>query len=81
MYCLKSFNYRKNDYNLAVNTNFWARSNFNSFANFDPLITSDGALKSWDQGEFIFGILAGGRNNYKNKVLVQNNQTVARTFP
>ena len=34
----------KNDYNSAKNTDFWARSNFNSLANFDPLITNDGAL-------------------------------------
>ena len=27
-------------------TEFWARSNFNSFANFGPLITNDDVLES-----------------------------------
>ena len=49
-------------YNSAVNTNFWARLNFHSFADFDPLMTNDAALKLW--------------NNYKNKLLVQGKQTV-----
>ena len=51
----------------AENTKFWVRSNFNSFANFGPLMTNDGALELWHQGEFIFGLLAGGRDNYKNR--------------
>ena len=40
------FNFRENDYNSAVNIHFWAWSNFNIFANFDPLMANDGTLKS-----------------------------------
>ena len=40
------FDFRENDYNSAENTDFWARSNFNSFSNFGPLMTNDGALES-----------------------------------
>ena len=40
------FNVPKHDYNLAVNIHFWARSMFNSFDNFNPLMANDGSLKS-----------------------------------
>ena len=40
------FNFRENDYNSAINTHFWAWSNFNIFANFDPFMANDSALKS-----------------------------------
>ena len=63
-------------YNSAKNTEFLARSVFNSSANFGPLMTNDGALKPWHQGEFVFGYLAGDRNNYNNKLLLQGKQTV-----
>ena len=63
-------------YNSAENTEFWASSNVNSFANFGPLMTNDGELESRHQGEFVFGCLAGGRNNYKNNNLVQGKQTM-----
>ena len=52
-----------------------AKSNFDSSAKFDPLMTSDGALESWQRGEFVLGLLAGFRDNYKNKLLVQGKQT------
>ena len=41
-------------------------------------MTNDGALELWHQGEFVFGYLAGDRNNYKNKLSVQGNQTIAK---
>ena len=52
-------------YNSAGNTVFYARSNFNSFANFGPSMTNDGELESLHQGEVVFAHLAGGRDNYK----------------
>ena len=55
---------------------FWARSKFNSFAMFDPLMANDGSLKSWDQAEFALGLLVGSRDNYKNELLVHGKQTV-----
>ena len=55
---------------------FGAWSNFNSIGKFDPLIANDGALKSWDQCKFVLGLLAGDRDNYKNKLLVYGKQTV-----
>ena len=58
-------------YNLAINTDFWAWSKFNSFANFGPLITNTGAFESPHQGKVILGYLAEVRNNCKNKLLVQ----------
>ena len=64
------FNFCKNDYNSAEDTKFWSMSNFNSSTNFDPLTTNDGALESWHQGEFVLGLLAGSRHNYKNNNLV-----------
>ena len=42
----KVFNFRKNDSNLAENTEFLARSIFNSSANFGLLMTNDGVLES-----------------------------------
>ena len=42
-----------------------ARSNFNSSANFDLLMTNNGVLEPWHQGEFVLGLLAGGRENCK----------------
>ena len=45
-------------YNSAENTVFWARSNFNGFANFGPLMTNDGAFESSHQGEVILNLLA-----------------------
>ena len=72
----KFFNFRNNDYNLAVNTHFWTWSNFNSFAKFVPLMTNDGGLESSYQGEFVLGLLAGGRHNFKNNNFVQGKQTV-----
>ena len=66
------------DYNLAVNTHFWARSKFNSIVNFDPLMANNGLLKSWDQTDFVMGLLSGGRHNYKNKLLAQGKQTVVK---
>ena len=42
----KVFDFCKNDHNLAKNTEFLAKSNFNSSANFGPLMTNDGALES-----------------------------------
>ena len=48
------FDFRKNDYNLAENTKFLAKSNFNNSANVGPLTKNDGALESWHQGEFVF---------------------------
>ena len=70
------FNFCEDDYKSAVNTFFWAWSNFNSIANFDPLMANNGALKSWDQCEFVFGLLAEVRDNCKNKLLVRGKQTV-----
>ena len=78
-YCLKNFQIFVKMTKIWINTNFWARSNFNSFTNSDLPMTNDGTLKSWDQGEFVLGHLAEGRNNYKNKLLVQSKQTVCCT--
>ena len=72
----KIFDFCKNDYNLAGNTHFWAWSKFNSFANIDPLMANGGALKMWDQGGIVLGLLAGGRHNYESKLLVQDKQIV-----
>ena len=74
---IEIFNFRENSYNSAVNTYFWAWSKFNIFANFDPLMANDGALKSSHQGKFDLGLLTGGRHNCENKLLVQSKQTVA----
>ena len=74
-----NFNFCENDYNSAVNIFFWAWSNFNSMANFDPLMANDGALKPWGHYESVFDLLAGGRDNYKSKILVQGKQTVQTT--
>ena len=41
----KIVNFCKNNYNSAENTKFWARSNFNSFANVGPSMKNDGALE------------------------------------
>ena len=41
----KVFRFRKNDYNLAKNTEFLARSIFSSSANVAPLMTNVGALE------------------------------------
>ena len=71
------FKFCKNDFNLAVDTNFWAWSNFNSFTNVGPSMVNDGALESSYQGEVILGYLAGDRDNYTNKVLVQGKQIVS----
>ena len=76
----KIFNFRENDYNLAKNTKFLAKSNFNSSANFDLVMTNDGTMESLDQEEFVFGFLAGFRRTYKNKLLVQDKQTVWGSF-
>ena len=38
-------------------------------------MTNDDALESRHQGEFVLGLLSGGRDNYKNKLLVQDKQT------
>ena len=62
------------------NSHFWAWSKFNSFANFDPLMANNGSLKLLDQAEYVVGLLAGGRDNCKNKVLVQGKQTVHSTY-
>ena len=45
MRSLKTFHFLQKDYILAKNTDFLARSNFNSFANFDPLTTNNRALE------------------------------------
>ena len=75
----KNKNYLKKYYNLAAKTHFWAWLKFNSFANFDPLMTNDGALKLLDQGGFVLSLLVGGRYNYKNKLLVQGKQIVLKS--
>ena len=69
--CLDFFYFRENDYNSAKNAKILARSNLNSFVNFDSLTTDDGALESSHQGKFMLGLLPGGRDNYKNIMLVQ----------
>ena len=61
----KKISFCEDDYNLAVNTHFWAWSNFNIFANFVPLMANNGALESSHQGEFVLDLLAGGRHNLK----------------
>ena len=73
----KIFDFHEYDYNSAVNTYFWAWSNFISFANFVPLITNDGALEPSQQRKFVLGLLAGGKNNYKINNLVQDKQTLS----
>ena len=40
------FNFCKNDYSLVENTNFFAKSKFNSSANVYPVMTNDGELES-----------------------------------
>ena len=55
------FDFYENDYNFAVNTHFWARLKFNSIADFDPLMANDGSFKSWDQAEFVLGLLVLNR--------------------
>ena len=57
------FDFCENDYNLAENTEFCARSNLNSFANFGPLMTNDGVLESSRQEEISVGCLAGVGDN------------------
>ena len=71
---IKFFDFCKNNYILAINTHFWAWSNFNSFANFGSLMTNDGALESSHQGDFDFCHLAGGRNKFKKKYLLRANR-------
>ena len=44
-------------YNSAGNSHFWAWSNFNIFANFDPLMANDGSLKLSQRGGFDLGLL------------------------
>ena len=66
---------------MARNTEFLAKSNFDSFANFGPLMTNNGALELWNQGELMFGYLAGGRNNDKINNLVQGKQAVEMRLP
>ena len=61
-YFLGNFQCSGNDYNSAENTKILARPNFNSFANFDPLITNNGVLQSVHQGECVLGVLTEGRN-------------------
>ena len=51
---------------------------FNSFANFAPLMTNDGALESWHQGEFVLGLLAGFRGLTRNKLLISCKQKVCK---
>ena len=67
-------------YNSAVNTHFWVWSKFNSFASFVPLMANNGLLESSHQGEFVLGLLAGDRHNYKNNIWVQGKQTVYQIF-
>ena len=55
---------------------FWARSKFNSIANFDLVMENNSLLKLSNQEEFVSGLLAGGRHTYKNNNLVQGKQTV-----
>ena len=73
---IEIFDFHENDYNLASNTHFWARSKFNNFVNLQSLMANDGWLKSSDQAEVIFGYLAGGRDNHKKKLWVEGKQTV-----
>ena len=40
----ENLDFLENNHNLAGNTDFWARSNFNSFTNFAPSMTNNGAL-------------------------------------
>ena len=77
----KIFKFCKNDYNSAVNTHFRSWSNFNIFANFGLLRTNDGAFESSHQGGFVFCHLAGGRNNYKKLLFVEDKQTVPPYLP
>ena len=71
----KKINFRKNHYTSAVNTYFWAWSNFNSFANFDSLMTNDCALESSRQEAFAFCHLVGGQEQlHKNNHLLRANQ-------
>ena len=77
-YYLNFFNFCKNDYNSAKDTEFLAKSDFNinSSANFGPSMTNYGALESWHQMEFVLDLLVGFRWAYKNKLLDQGKQTV-----
>ena len=52
-------------YNSSGNTDFYAGSNFDSFANFGPLMTNNGALELSHLGEIVFDHLAGGRDKCK----------------
>ena len=63
---LKIFDFRENDYDLAGNSNIWGWSNFNSFANFGPLMTNNGALESSHQGEIDVAIWQGAETNTRN---------------
>ena len=76
IYCLQKIIFCKNDYNSAENTKSFATSNFNSSANSGLLMTNNGALELWHQGEFVFCHLAGGRNNHKKWLFVEGKQTV-----
>ena len=57
-----------------ISLHFLSWSNFNSLANFSSLMTSDGALESSHQREFVFCHLAGGRNKCK-KIIICWGQT------
>ena len=59
------FNFRENDYNSARNTEFLVRLIFPSSAKFGLLMTNDGVLKLWHNGEIVFGHLSGVMGAYK----------------
>ena len=59
---------------MAVDTHFWAWSNFNIFANFYSLRTNNGALESFHQGEFVFSIAQGAGTITKNNYLLRANR-------
>ena len=60
---------------------FWpSKTLINSSTKFGLSMTNDGALESWHKGGFYFDYLAGGKNNYKNKLSVQGKQTVVYAF-
>ena len=62
-------------HNLAGNTDFWARSNFNSFANFGSLMTNSSALESWHQKERLFlSIYQGAGASIKNNYVLRANR-------
>ena len=67
----KIFNVYENDYNLTGNTEFLARSIFNSSANFGPLVTNGGALESWHQGRVCFWPSGRGQEQLQN-ILCKN---------